>query len=150
MNLLDCLAKHNVKTKAGIEFEKSDVEQINDKLKDLSLGVSGVPVFMEDTGEIEFIDMSWTVCAWCEWNKKQKKEIQHFAVVRSSRLNKREDMIESEWKCADEVQTIDTLLSDYDFYRFLAKHRLFHDGRYLRNMEKKRVLFVDGEVITLD
>jgi hypothetical protein len=148
VNLIECFAKHNVKTKEGVEFERSAVELVKEKLEGLLFVADGVPLFDDEKGEVVFCRLSWSVGVERVWNRKEKTEMLGFGVVRAVNLDNEVPLL-CGWNCKDEVEAIDSLLEDFEFYRFLARTKLFFDGRYLRNMEMQRVMYVDGKVVVV-
>lgn len=139
----------NLKTGDGIDFQNSDDHFFERKLQELLFCIDGVPFWNEAGGRIAEFAVSLSCTVTSEFNKKKKKIVKQFWINRDTRFPDC-DVCPDGWSLSSLESALDELLEQREYFDFLKRHDLFDDGRYLRNRNFQRVLYMDGRIEVID
>lgn len=149
MNLLEFVEKNNIPTTNKIITDKTDFEILRDDLEKIVKSLTDIPSIDSETDEI--IRFSGELRIKVELKKlKSRKNKIIYNVIRELKFNKDGfnwfDVVETKTK----EEALSFLYSEFYFDNFLKYNNIFFDGRYLRDFEFKKVIYVDGKIKRVD
>lgn len=143
-DLLEFIHKNDIPTVEGVPYEKSPEEVMKENLEGRVFQCSDVPYFDKETDNIG--RYSATLEAKVLFKKDKSHKLKTIIkVVRTFNFDGAQTWDEIDFNTAQEA--IEFMQSETDFGNFLKYHNLFFDGRYLRNFEFQRVIYIDGKIV---
>jgi len=146
MNLTQFIEQNNIPLKREIEWEKSDIEKVKERLEQITYEVNEVPFLDMETETIKKVNHKWFVKLDFK-RTKDKKTKTLFCIIREFEVDN--EVFNDDVVCNTEKELLDTLLDEVNFDRFLKYNNLIFDGRYLMNFDFKRVIYENGKVKTI-